>query len=237
MPRRPHSRQLSLALAEWSGRRKGAGRKPNGTRRSVSHRTRRRLGRHHPVHVTMRALPEIPSLRVMHRPVREALIAGSKKEDGSFRLVHYAILSNHLHMIVEAADAKSLSRGIQGLAIRIAWAVNRAMKRKRGKVFSDRYHDHQLETARETNLCLAYVLNNYRKHMAESGRILPRGFIDSCSSADYLHRGDRDDCPLPTPETWLLSRGYLEAGGEIDLNKTPGIPRPRHTQRRNTARA
>jgi hypothetical protein len=197
----------------------------------VSHRSRGKLSRHHPVHVTMRALPEIPSFRVMHGAVRGALIAGATKEDGSFRVVHYAILSNHLHLIVEANDAKSLARGVQGLAIRMAWAVNRAMKRKRGKVFSDRYHDHQLKTARETNACLAYVLNNYRKHMAEVGRILRREFVDSCSSARYLHRRRGDECPLPAPETWLLRGGYREAGGEIDLSKTPGrrllAPRPR----------
>jgi hypothetical protein len=219
--------QLSLGLKEWGGVRRGAGRKPSGPRPLVSHKPRNRLSRHHPVHVTMRTLPEIPSLRAMHAAVRQALVAGSKKEDGSFRLIHFSVLSNHIHMIVEAQDAKALSRGIQGLAIRIAWAVNRAMHRKRGKVFSDRYHDHQLKTARETNHCLAYVLCNYRKHMAESGRILPRGFVDSCSTARYL-RG-RGDCPLPDPETWLLKSGYRNAGGEIDLSRTPG-PRPRSTR-------
>ena len=52
----------------------------------------------------------------------EAFRAGAKRF--GFRLVHYAILTNHLHFIVEAKDRQALSRGMQGLLIRIARRLN-----------------------------------------------------------------------------------------------------------------
>jgi hypothetical protein len=100
-------------------------------------------------------------------------------------LIHFAILGNHIHLIAECDDRISLNRGIQGLAIRVARAVNQALSRKRGKVFSDRYHEHVLSTPRETKAAVLYVLQNYRKHCAESGRTLPPRFIDPHSSAIY----------------------------------------------------
>ena len=90
----------------------------------------------------MRVLAEIPSLRSMSKAVRGALIAGagaeadkeqSKRMTRDFRLIHFSILSNHIHLIAEADTAQALSRGMKGLAVRIAWAVNRALGRKPGE--------------------------------------------------------------------------------------------------------
>jgi len=49
----------------------------------------------------------------------------SGKERFGFRLVHFSVQSNHMHLIAEAEDARSLSRGMQALGVRIARAVNR----------------------------------------------------------------------------------------------------------------
>jgi hypothetical protein len=43
-------------------------------------------------------------------------------------------------LLVEAQDRASLARGLQGLLIRIAKALNNLWQRH-GKVFADRYHD------------------------------------------------------------------------------------------------
>src|SRR5260370_22576914 len=42
------------------------------------------------------------------------------------RLVHYSVQTNHIHLILEACDALSLTRGMQGVMVRIARAVNRS---------------------------------------------------------------------------------------------------------------
>jgi putative transposase len=115
-----------------------------------------------------------------------------------FRLIHYTIQGNHLHLIVEAEDTICLSRGMQGLAVRISRAVNRALSRKRGKVFSDRYHAHVLTTPRETHAAIAYVLENFRRHRAQGGRPVAPSFVDPHTSA-ALESG-----ALPSPRFWLL---------------------------------
>jgi len=70
------------------------------------------------------------------------------------------------------ADAE-LRRGVQGLTIRVAKAVNRALGR-RGKVWDDRYHARALPTPREVRHALVYVLQNCRKHLPGFRGLDPR---------------------------------------------------------------
>ena len=86
-----------------------------------------------------------------------------------------------IHLIVEASDRVALSRGVQGLCIRLARAVNRACGR-RGSVFADRYHARALKTPRAVRFALRYVLLNAHKH----GSGAPAGFVDGCSSAPWF---------------------------------------------------
>src|SRR5207247_1292169 len=89
--------------------------------------------------------------------------SNDRVDEHGLRIVHFAIQSNHVHLLVEARDARSLSRGMQGLLVRIARNSNRAWKRK-GSVFADRYHSRALRTPREVRNALVYVLQNSRKH-------------------------------------------------------------------------
>jgi putative transposase len=73
------------------------------------------------------------------------------------RLVHFSVQRDHIHLIAEATDETSLSRSMQGLAVRIARAINRLMARK-GTVFADRYHERVLATPRQTRAAIRYVL-------------------------------------------------------------------------------
>ena len=42
--------------------------------------------------------------------------------------MHYALLRNHVHLIVEAKDRYALSRGMKSLSRRMAWAMQRAFR-------------------------------------------------------------------------------------------------------------
>ena len=64
-----------------------------------------------------------------------------------------------------------LTRGVQGLSIRLAFAVNKARGRH-GRVLAERYHARPLKTPLEVRRALLYVLNNERKHVAERGLTL-----------------------------------------------------------------
>jgi hypothetical protein len=120
------------------------------------------------------------------------------------------IQSNHIHLIVEAETTVHLSRGMQGIALRISRAVNKAMSGRTGKVFSDRYHQHVLATPRETKAALRYVLENHKKHRREAGDQLRDTFLDQHSTARAFV--GLEATPLPTPSFWLLIRGYAIDG-------------------------
>jgi len=125
--------------------------------------------------------------------------------------VHFSVQSDHLHLIVEAADKEAMSRGVWGLAVRLARAVNRALGR-RGSVWGDRYHVRALRTPREVRSALVCVLQNFRKHL--------RGVtgLDPCSSAPWFD-GFRAREPVDHKEsvvvgarTWLLRLGWRRRG-------------------------
>ena len=157
--------EQEFAFMRWGGKRDGADRKRGPGRRRVAHVARPELAARHPVHVTLRIVRGVPSLRVRqtYRALERALRAG--RERFGLRLVQFSVMSNHVHMLVEADGRASLSRGMQGLVVRMARALNRTWKRT-GTVFADRYHAHVLRTPREVRNALAYVLLNARKHGA-----------------------------------------------------------------------
>jgi REP element-mobilizing transposase RayT len=77
-------------------------------------------------------------------------------------LVKFAVLGDHLHLIVEADDSVSLARGMQSLGTRLAKALNKLLERK-GTLFDDHYHSHLLESPTEVARALEYVRNNARR--------------------------------------------------------------------------
>jgi REP element-mobilizing transposase RayT len=161
---------------------------------------------------------------VIHR----AFLAG--RERLGFRLIHFSVQHDHLHLIVEAVDARALSRGMQGLSVRIARAINRRLGR-RGQVFADRFHARVLRTPTETRRALLYVLNNVRKHAAQHGASIGPG-ADPYSSGP--HFGGWRVAAAPPPGTrrwgpccaeaasWLLRIGWQRGGGLIDVEAVPG---------------
>ena len=139
------------------------------------------------MHVTLRAVAAIRCLRSNRAfpAVRHALAVSSR---AGFRIVEFSVQDDHVHLIAEADHARALASGIRGLVIRLAHAVNRALRR-RGRVWDDRYHARALTTPREVHNALAYVLLNFRRHGHTAGD------IDPCSSAPWF-RGWR------TPSAW-----------------------------------
>ncbi len=184
-----------LELPTWGGRRKGAGRKPKGPLRRVSHAARPLHLARHPLHAVWRTRSDVPSLRkrAVMELLRQALAAGGSR--ATFRLVHYSVQGNHLHLVVEAHDKLALSRGMQGLAVRIARAVNTAAGRK-GRVFADHYFARELRTPTEVRRAVRYVLDNRLHHGAGL-----RPQTDTCAST----------APVAEPRTWLLTVGWLRS--------------------------
>lgn len=227
-PRR--GQQLAFALPTWGGKRQGAGRKPADPGNVISHRKRPALASRYPVHVSLDVVRDLPGLG-RHIDLLKTALYESAERDG-FRLIHFSVLHNHIHLVVEARDAQALARGIQALCIRIARRLNRKLGR-RGRVFAARYHARILKTPAEVRNALAYVLLNFRRHYAQQTSVPPPGGIDPCSSGQYfdgwLQLGGRappgaGESPLPEARTWLLGKGWRRRG-LVDWNEIPSTRR------------
>jgi len=142
----------------------------------------------------------------------ELVASIAKASSEAFRVVHFSIQDDHLHLVVEASDRSALRLGLQGLGVRLARATNRVLRRS-GRVLGDRYHARALRTPREVKHALAYVLQNFKKHQRFAATLL-----DPCSSAVWFD-GFRERAPLPlaaapvrAPHTWLCRVGWRRHG-------------------------
>jgi REP element-mobilizing transposase RayT len=167
-----------------------------------------------------------------------AISAANARHQERFRIVHYSLQNDHVHLVIEAEDGTSLSRGMQGLAVRLAHRINRAVGR-RGTFWTDRFHSRELQTPGEVRRVLVYVHANYRKHEPTL-----RVGVDPYSSGIWFS-GFREARPLPLAITiskrtidverspvaqarsWLLRRGWLQAG-TISVNDGPSAARAKN---------
>ena len=214
MKKKPRQRQAEFGFTNWGGKRRGAGRKPKGEKAGVSHARRAKLAERFPVHVTLKVMKGLPNLRreESFRELERAFVAGAERF--GFRLQHYSVQTNHVHLIAEAKDERALSRGMQGLTIRMAKALNRLWARH-GNVFADRFHSRALTTPREVRTALAYVLLNSNHHGVRHA-----DGPDPCSSGatfDGWKAPKRTDAEssggfIARARTWLLRVGWRRHG-------------------------
>jgi putative transposase len=185
----------------------------------------------------MRVVGSVPNLRsqivfaVIEREIRRASERG-------LRVVHFSVQRNHVHMIVEAADGVSLSRGLQRFESRVAMMVN-ALTKRHGKFWRDRYHRRDLTSPSQVRNALVYVLMNIRKHnegAREEAHEDVRARLDGCSSARWLDgwhplamppledlADNRGPPPVVPPQSWLTRKGW-KTRGLIRITEMPRSP-------------
>jgi putative transposase len=139
------------------------------------------------------------SFRVLETALR------ANRERGGFRVAHFSVQGNHVHLLVEAFDRAALAAGMKSMAIRVARGLNSLMA-TRGGVFADRYHSHVLRTPTEVRRAIAYVLGNYQSHARRRGEGVHPDYVDRFASS----------CPdnrelVAEPQTWLLKAGWCRA--------------------------
>ncbi|HUQ04015.1 MAG TPA: transposase [Kofleriaceae bacterium] len=187
-----------------------------------------------PLHVTWRIAEGVRSLRreAVLEVVRDRLARFANGDD--FRVVEFNVLGNHMHFVVEASGRTALARGLQGLAVRLARAINKVLGRS-GKLFKERFHVRVLTKPLQVRNVLRYVLLNARHHAAERGEKLARYWVDPFSSApwfdgwkapikndaDWLTRLRRRARPTATPRSWLLRIGWRKHG-LLAFDEVPG---------------
>ena len=213
----------------------GPGRPKTGTTR-MAHAKRPELGENTAVHVTMKCTRKVPNLR--HRKkyalVRRAFAKVQKV--AGFRLVHFAVLGDHVHMLCEADSARHLSKGIQRITISMARSLNadgvrgagesldpkagpfRERRGWIGKIFADRYHEHVLSSPTEMARCLDYLFSNALKHFGMQNAVrckitFATGAVrymelDAFTSFADLHTAA--DPPMATARGYLLKRALRQ---------------------------
>ena len=221
----------ALGRSEGGRRAKGCG------KTAAWHRGRADFSQSHPGLVTIRVRRDVPSLRTVRlvREVEHSFRAIAKRAD--FRVIHYSLQNDHVHLLIETESAVALGNGMKSLAARLARAVNRVFDR-RGAVLDGRYHHRALGTPREVRAALAYVLLNARKHAGQRVSVAPNSdcWVDPASSGRWFEGWAR--CPAPPAdrpavaraETWLLRAGWRRHG-LIRSDEVPGGER-RHGRSR-----
>jgi len=215
--------QVELVFRTHGGKRRGAGRKPNGERAGARHTARPEHDPQHPVHVTIRVVRSAAGLRCkdLYLALREATIVTAKRHD--FRIAQMSIQRDHLHLIVEADSTGALSKGVRGFSISAARQINKAITarggdRRTGKVIADRFHARPLTSPRAVRNTLAYCLGNWRHHGEDRAPHAQAWKVDPFSSGATFSgwkelEGSPSLWPLrPTyqplivfrPRTWLL---------------------------------
>lgn len=138
--------QLELHLPTWGGRRKGAGRKRTSERPSPPHRVRLAVRGWAPLLVTLRLRPGLPSLREPETWAVVVRVMRAFRDRFEVSIVHYGVMGNHLHLLVEGRDRESFARGMKALCVRLAKQLNAHFGTK-GSLFASRYHARELPTS------------------------------------------------------------------------------------------
>src|SRR5215831_15326261 len=192
-------RAVQQELFRHGGKRRGAGRKPEGMRARESHAARVEFKASQPLHVAMRE---------------------------RFRIVHISLQRDHVHMIVEAENKEALAKGMQGFMISAAKHLNRALgdgeRRRRGKVFNERYHVEVITSPTQARHTLGYVLGNWRKHKEDQQGLASTWLVDPFSTGVLFAgwqeldgqpwmwpiREGYDPMIVFRPRSWLLREGW-----------------------------
>ena len=218
----------------------------------MPHHPRPAITRHHAVHVTLRLAEDLGNVRRArtYHAFRRATMVAARKHDAT--IVHLSIQANHVHLLVEAADARQLGEGMRRFAISAARQLNRAVslergERRVGKVFTDRYHATVIKTPRQARNALSYVLNNWRRHGANhvyetrdwrfdpfSSAIHFRGWLEVPDAHVWTASPAYEPLVVGQAHSWILRVGWRRYG-RIPLAERPG--RTACPARRRSARA
>jgi REP element-mobilizing transposase RayT len=239
--RKSRKRHIQQELFKKGGKRKGAGRKPKGRRPGTSHRTRPEVRLRHPLHVVLRVVDAVGTLRrrKMYQAMREATIVAAIRE--RIRIVHISLQRNHVHLLVEAESKLALTRGMQGFMISAARSINTMLgesrhRRRRGRVFADRYFAEAITSPRQARHALSYI-NNWRKHREDQEGLARSWLVDPFSSGvsfpDWKELNDKafmwpiretyDPLFVRRPESWVLREGWKRPG-PISVWDVPSRP-------------
>jgi len=182
------------------------------------------------LHITLRLRDSLPNLRSRRgaQTVKNA-ISGARKK--GLRVIHFSILSNHLHLICEAISSKALFNAMKSFTSRLAisirrWASLRTLYRLDEEgvgIFRGRYHTQIIKTPTQMKQALKYVLLNPAKHFKKAPYLdlYSSGVVFSAwkrlignelfVSTSMKRLEEKLGEFLSPPELWLTQSGWWKA--------------------------
>jgi REP element-mobilizing transposase RayT len=243
--------QLVLAFPRRGGKRRGAGRKRKLRWSSGRNEAREKFTGWTAFHITLRVTPDIGPLRrpAAYHAIREAMEVVLARPN--FKIVHVSLETDHVHLIVEAADERALGTGMRAFQISAARRLNALVADGRcGQVFVARYFPRKLGSPTQARNAIRYVLCNWRHHGEDESSAEVRYLaVDYYSSGPSFsgwselehtpqpfdrHEGRYKPLPVASPTTWLLRVGWRKAG-PISLFDVPGRSSAQSNSRRGPA--
>ena len=226
-PAKQITKQMEMKFRQHGGKRKGAGRK-KGRAGCINHIKRPELNGCEPIGITLKLISGLPSIRT---PMIMSALARAMRLARRFglKVVHFAIQSNHIHLIVEAKSKVCLTAGMRSLTTSLAKAIHRFIGFGFcGKVLKARYHAHVLKTPTEVKRALRYVIFNLAKHKNCAPMVDPYSSVHALVHLDQLVTRaefalmERDLAYEPSwlseiasslaeAGTWLLVKGWRRA--------------------------
>lgn len=226
--------KAAVKSSGWGGRRPGAGRPPGPEPRQALHRGRGEHRAEQPVYINLRTTSRSLRTQAVFPTLRDAIREANDSDPEQFRVVHFSVQADQIHLIVEADDRRALVEGVRGLSIRIARRVNQQLGLE-GRFFSDRWRGTPLQTPLDVRNALLDLFTAYKKH--ERGR---PPVLDLYSSAPYfkdfaeyasrspieqnprlLPRALASDEPPVLPATTKLLSDTWKQHGKVSVSERP----------------
>jgi REP element-mobilizing transposase RayT len=187
------------------------------------------------VHLTLRLREGLPNLRTRKgaQIVKRAILGA---QSGGLRVVHFAVLSNHIHLICEAVSLSVLMNSMKSLTSRLGIHLRRWMREQKHYakqlevldqsglgLFRGRYNLQSIKTPTQMRQVLKYVLLNPAKHFKKAP------YLDLFTSAVVFEDWERLigqklilNSSLTTmskalkvflspPKLWLTQAGWMKA--------------------------
>jgi len=132
------------------------------TRKRVSHR-KREVCRDEPLHIGIQLLPGLPSMRTPGAKLVVFEAIRAMRGRFGFRIVEFAVMSNHIHMLCEAKNNDELAAAMKSFKVRLAGGFNKLWERA-GQVWADRFWSRVVRKVHELRRLVRYILLNGRRH-------------------------------------------------------------------------
>ncbi len=197
---------------------------------AISHRKRPQLHKKEVLHLTLKLRRGLQSLR--RGKTFEAITRSFHKYSlrEGFRLVHFSVQHDHLHLIAEADSKAGLTQAMQRLMVSLARQLNFVWQKMSGKwtgrVFKERYHQHVIRNPKEVRAALLSVLRNALEHgeihWGEQDRYSSARYFDGFSKAKPQAPPDK---LIVKATAWLLTKGWRKSGSSVS-HSSP-VLRPR----------